>query len=195
MKRIVVIVGLLASLTTVGTLGFHYLTGTGWLDSVYHAIITLTTVGSREPANLGDSGKIFIITYLVLGLGIFTYSAFQLGQWIVSVQVRSLLARRRMQKAIGKLQNHYIVCGMGRMGETICEYLAKRSKPFVVIDDNEDRLQEVCERCSWLYIHGDATDDEVLIAAGIKTGSIAGLGDLFRRRQYLCGTLRQNAYR
>lgn len=168
MKRIIVIVSLLIALTTVGTLGFHFITGTDWLDSIYQTIITLTTVGSREPVDLDDSGKIFIVTYLVLGLGIFTYSAFQLGQWIVSAQLRSLFVRRRMEKSIQKLQNHYIVCGLGRMGRTICEYLAKRRKPFVVIENDEDRLKEVCERFDWLYIQGDATDDAVLVEAGIN---------------------------
>lgn len=71
-----------------------------------------------------------------------------------------------MLKKINALENHFIVCGMGRMGETICHYLFERGKPFLVIDVNAERLAKVCEEQGWLYIHGDATDDEILHSAG-----------------------------
>lgn len=72
-----------------------------------------------------------------------------------------------MQKTINSLENHFIVCGMGRMGETICRYLDERGKRFLVIDVDDERLETVCVESGWLYIHGDATDDEVLNAAGV----------------------------
>jgi voltage-gated potassium channel len=96
MRRIVFIVALLLTLTLVGTVGFHILTGESWLDCAYQAIITLATVGSREPDPLNDGSKLFIIFYLVFGLGVFTYSAFQLGQALFSFEMRFLLERRRM---------------------------------------------------------------------------------------------------
>jgi voltage-gated potassium channel len=168
MRRIVFIVALLLTLTLVGTIGFHLLTGEPWLDCVYQAIITLTTVGSREPDPLSDRIKLFIICYLIFGLGVFSYSALQLGQAVFSFEMRSLIERRRMQNAISKLKDHFIVCGHGRMGETICHYLHDRNRPFVAVDIVEEHLIQLAQEHGWLYLHGDATDDQVLINAGIK---------------------------
>lgn len=168
MRRILAILGLLLLLTAIGTVGLRMIEGADWLDCLFMTVITLTTVGYNETVELSPAGKLFIICFLVVGLSVFTYSAFQLGQWIVSVEMRSILERRRMQKAINNLRDHYIVCGTGRMGETIARYLHARKKPFVVVDAREERLKEVCDDRGWLYLHGDATDDNVLLEAGVK---------------------------
>jgi voltage-gated potassium channel len=107
------------------------------------------------------------MVYLILGLGVFSYSAFQIGSVVVNAELRGMFERRKMQKHIDQLKDHYIVCGLGRMGDTICEYLQQRGKPFVVIDNNESRLNEICGGDGWNYIHGDATDDSILKSAGI----------------------------
>lgn len=167
MAHFVRIIVLLVGFTIFGTVGIRLIEGASWLNSLYLIVITATTVGYEDPVSLSDNGKIFIIFYLVFGLGIFTYSVSQLGQWIVRQQMSSILEKRRMQKSISNLDGHYIVCGIGRMGASICEYLHEREKPFVVIDSNEEHLELVCENKSWLYIHGDATDDFVLKSAGI----------------------------
>jgi voltage-gated potassium channel len=72
-----------------------------------------------------------------------------------------------MDAAIDRLENHYIVCGQGRMGLEICRYLAQRERPFVVIDSDEAKLTQFAGAEGWLHIHGDATDDQVLRDAGI----------------------------
>ena len=158
---------LLFALSLAGTIGFRILTGERWIDCAYQAVITLTTVGSREPANLSDVGKIFVMVYLAGGIGIFTYSAFEIGQILVSNQLRGVLEKRRMQRDIDGLSGHFIVCGLGRMGRTICEYLHERNRPFVVIDDTQEVLDEICPERNWIYVEGDASDDAVLRAAGI----------------------------
>ncbi|WP_417380284.1 potassium channel family protein [Gimesia sp.] len=162
------IVVLLVGFTIFGTVGIRWIEGASWLNSLYMIVITATTVGYEDPVALSDNGKLFIIFYLMFGLGIFTYSVSQLGQWIVRQQMSSILEKRRMQKAISNLDGHYIVCGIGRMGASICEYLHEREKPFVVIDKDDERLQLTCEEKGWLYIHGDATDDFILQSAGIE---------------------------
>lgn len=168
MRQIVIIVALLLSLTVVGTLGLYFIEGADLLDCLFMAVITLTTVGYSETVELSRPGKLFIIVYLVFGLGIFTYSAFSLGQWIVNARMQLLLEKRRMERAIQDLKDHYIICGFGRMGETIAAYLHRREKSFVLIDTHLERLSEVCSERGWLYLQGDATDDEVLLKAGIK---------------------------
>ena len=110
---------------------------------------------------------LFVVVYLATGLGIFTFSVFQLGSWVVSADFNTMLERRRMQKRISDLEGHSIVCGQGRMGLEICEYLSERNQSVVVIDHNEDQIHPVCEENGWPFIVGDATDDDVLKSAGI----------------------------
>lgn len=168
MRQIAIILSLLLGLTVFGTVGLYIIEGADLLDCLFMAIITLTTVGYSEVVPLSRAGKMFVIGYLVVGLGTFTYSAFALGQWIVNARMRALLERRRMDKAIAELKDHYIVCGLGRMGEVIATSLARRGKPFVLIDTDEERLEQVCAECGWLFLNGDATDDDILLKAGVK---------------------------
>ncbi|MCA8997848.1 MAG: potassium channel protein [Planctomycetaceae bacterium] len=166
-RQSLIIAALLLSLTAVGTVGFRLLGEDSWLDSLYLAIITLTTVGSRD-AGHDPASMLFLIVYLVIGLSIFSYSAFQLGQIIVNADLRRMLEGRRMQRELNDMAGHQIVCGAGRMGAAICEYLAERNQPFVLVDRNLELLQSLCHERQWRYVHGDATDDDVLKQAGIE---------------------------
>lgn len=166
MRTVLTTIGLLLALTLFGTFGFRIFTGSGWVECLYLAVITLTTVGSRD-AGTDTASMLFVVSYLAAGLGIFTFSLFQLGSWVVSADFHTMLERRRMQKRISELNGHSIVCGQGRMGLEICEYLTERGRSVVVVDHNEERIQPVCEENGWPFIVGDATDDDVLKSAGI----------------------------
>lgn len=166
MRQFLIILSLLLCLTTIGTIGMHELTDRDWLHSLYLAVVTLTTVGSRdvpdEPAIM-----MFVVVYLVCGLGVFTYSAFSLGQIIVNADFRRVLEKRAMQRRMKELDGHFIVCGLGRMGMAICEWLDRKEQPFVAIDIEEDILSERAKQRNWLYLQGDAADDDILTQAGI----------------------------
>ncbi|MBL8850970.1 MAG: potassium channel protein [Planctomycetaceae bacterium] len=165
MRRFGLIVGLLLTLVTVGTVGIHFLTDRPWLQSAYLAVITLTTVGSEDVPHDDPAAMLFIMGYLVCGISVFTYSAFQIGGIVVNAEIRGMLEKRRMEQQIQQLSGHYVVCGMGRMGVAICEHLHARQRKFVVVDSDADRLAELARPRGWLHVHGDATDDNVLIAA------------------------------
>ncbi len=167
MRQFFVITVLLLGLSLFGTVGIHTLAGeVTWLEAAFLAVVTLTTVGSRDvPDSPGI--MIFIIVYIIGGIGIFSYSAYQLGQLIVNADLRNMLENRRMEKELNCLRDHCIVCGLGRMGTSICEYLESRNQPFAVIDNSDEVLDSICRERKWLYVHGDATDDEVLEKAGI----------------------------
>ena len=167
MKTVITTLGLLFGLTFAGTVGFRLVRDVSWLEALYLAVITLTTLGSENPG-IDAKSKLFVIFYMITGLGIFTFSAFQFGSWIVSAEFQQVLKRRKMQQRISQLKGHSIVCGQGRMGLAICEYLAERNRKFVVIDVNEARVAEVCQERDWPFVSGDATDDDVLRAAGIE---------------------------
>ncbi|MEX1229995.1 MAG: potassium channel protein [Planctomycetaceae bacterium] len=168
LKKVLEIALLLSALTVIGTVGLRLIEQAPWFDCLYLAVVTLTTVGYGETIPLSTAGRTFIMVFLILGLGTFTFSAFTLGQLLVSYEFRYLWERRRMNKEIDKLSGHYIVCGKGRMGTTICEYLATHDKDFVVVDKDQELLHDMSQSRGWLYIEGDATDDHVLQCAGIE---------------------------
>ncbi|QDU79267.1 Voltage-gated potassium channel Kch [Polystyrenella longa] len=168
LRQIVTILVLLVGLTFLGALGFHLTTDVGWFDSVYYAVITVTTLGYQQPDNFSNTGKLFVIFYLIGGLGVFSFSAFQLGQWVVSAQFRAYREQRRMEKRIAEMHNHFIICGCGRMGTTIAKQMELRDQQFVILDSNQELLDDICHTHNWAFLAGDATDDEILLKAGIQ---------------------------
>ena len=176
MKRILPIVGLVAALLLVGTIGLHLITQRSILECLYLSVVTLTTVGSREPTDvsgepIADGGIIFMIIYLVCGAGTFGYLITLIGRWMISEQVRNALEKRKMQQIIDKISGHMIVCGCGQMGEMSCRNLAEQRRDFIVIDSNLERLEELCVPEGWTYLHGDATDDGRRERAGLLRAS------------------------
>jgi len=168
MKPLLTSVGMLLGLTAIGTVGLRLIEAAPWLDCLFMAVISLTTVGYGEIVPLSSTGRWFMMAYLFAGLGVFTYAATRIGQWIVSAEMREYWEGRRMENRLRQLRNHYIVCGLGRMGSTIANYLHERGQSFVVVDHNAERLHSHCDSRGWLYLIGDATNDDVLRHAGIE---------------------------
>ncbi len=176
MKRILTAISLITLLLIVGTLGFAAITGKGTVECLYLSVITLMTVGYREPEPIDDGGMIFVIVYLLCGAGTFMYLITSVGRWIVSDQVRHAWEQRRMQQTINKMSDHLIVCGCGQMGEIICRQLANQNRGFVVIENNIERIHDLCVPEGWAYLHGDATGDGVLEKAGLaRAGGLAAV--------------------
>lgn len=169
MRQLLFVIVLLILFTMIGTFGFRITEGWDWLQCLYESVIIMTTVGlsATRQSELRDVTKAFIIVYLMCGVGIFTYSVSQFGQYFVNLQLRGILERRKMDRAIDRLTGHYVICGFGRMGREICRYLSSRGKPFVVIDSDPAKLEPECRDLGWLYLAGDATDDAILVHAGI----------------------------
>jgi len=170
MRRPLMLLALLVSLILIGATGIRLIDGRPWLESIYLALITLMTVGSRDVPQGENASTLmaFMILYLVGGIGLFTYGVSSLAQVFSGDDFRRMWERRRMDRTIQNLSGHYIVCGAGRMGSAICEYLAERNRKFVVLDHSIQVLESVCRPRQWPYLLGDATDDEVLKRAGIE---------------------------
>ena len=156
----------LAFVVSGGTVGFMFIEGWDILDSIYMTIITLSTVGFGEVHPLTPGGKLLSIGIILTGVGSAGFAVTAAARIILEDRIREAFGRRFM-KAIGKLKDHYIICGFGRMGRIICEELTQRNVPFVVMEISEDALEEL-ERLGYLYLKGDATDDEDLVEAGIE---------------------------
>jgi voltage-gated potassium channel len=117
---------------------------------------------------------------IISGVGVLAYMQSSLTAILVEGVIGQALRRRRMQKDIGRLSGHIVVAGAGGTGKHVIEELVATRTPFVVIDRNEPALRQVSEdHCGgkMLYVHGDATNDHALLAAGIERarGIVAAL--------------------
>ena len=160
---------LFISLLLIGTIGFHVIESLSFLDSLYMTIITVFTVGFREIKEpLSPVGQIFTIFIILGGVGTVLYTFTKLAEVVYEGTINKIWRRRRMEKKIQKLKDHYIICGHGRTGNTVRERLEEENLPFVVIDNSEEGLVELKAKQDCLHMEGDATNEEVLIKAGIK---------------------------
>lgn len=147
-----------------GTLGFRIIQRDWDLwQCLYFTLVTVTTVGYSD-TGISPAGERFTTVLLVVGIGTASYAVSQLVQIAVHYQ---LAWRLRMQKRIDQLSGHLIICGLGRVGRSVCERLASDSEPFVVIEKNKDTFEQAREN-NYLVLNGSATEDEVLLLAGIK---------------------------
>jgi voltage-gated potassium channel len=156
----------IAAVVVSGVLGYHFLEEYTWLESLYMTVITLSTVGYREVRPLSPTGQIFTILLVVGGVGVVFYTAIAVAEKVVQGEFQQFFGRRRMEKRISSLTDHYLVCGFGRIGEVVCRELASKPVPFVVIEHQEERARKA-EEAQHLVLQGDASDEKVLLAGGV----------------------------
>jgi voltage-gated potassium channel len=166
-KDLKISIGILLLLVTLGTTGYMAIEGWRFLDSFYMTIITLGTVGFKEVHDLHDGGKIFTILLIVVGVTVLGYTVGKLAQIMFEGEFQRFLGRKKVEKSIEELRDHYIVCGYGRIGSLICREFAAKPIPFVVVESNPAVLEKL-EEDNVLFLRGNATEDETLLRAGIK---------------------------
>ena len=172
-RQIIIAFSLLFGLLIIGTIGYSVLEkdnpSRDWdiLDAIWMTVITVTTVGYGA-MNMSDAGRVFTLFLLIGGFGVFAYSVTIATAFLVEGQLQSFFKQRKMIRNVDKLSNHYIICGIGDTGVHVLEEMVKAEVSFVGIELDEDRLEHLAEIHSFLYIHGDATDDDVLIRAGVE---------------------------
>jgi len=166
----------LLALNAVGVAGYMVISGMSFIDALWMTVITLTTVGYREVHDLDTAGRLFTIGLLVGGLGIVFYSATLVARDVIEGEIQHTLGRRRVQRQIAHVADHYIVCGFGRMGRIVCKELSAKPADFVVVEHGAEGVRSA-EEAQYLCIAGDATEDSVLLEAGIKRarGLVAAL--------------------
>jgi voltage-gated potassium channel len=159
---------LTVGLVMVGTCGYMFIEGWAFDDALYMTIITLATVGYGEVHQISDTGRLFTMILIVGGVGYFLYVVGLIVQFLVEDRIRVILGRRKLDKQIAKLKNHYIICGYGRIGRVLARYLTERYLDVVIIEKNSDR-QMAMDEDGVLYLVGEATDENLLLRAGIKS--------------------------
>ena len=130
-------------------------------------VITLTTAG-HEDLEMSDNGRIFTILLLIGGIGVFTYSITIATAFLIEGQLQSFFRQQKMIRTVDKLSNHYIICGLGDTGVHVLDEMLKAGVDFLGIESEEERLIHLSDTRDFPYLHGDATDDELLTRAGIE---------------------------
>lgn len=168
----------LLTVLTVGTVGYVVIEGWSVEDAVFMAVTTVTTVGYREVHPLSTAGRYFTIGLLLVGVGALFYTFGSVMAFVFEGPLTQQWERRRMEKRVQRLADHYLLCGYGRVGRQIARDLQRGHTPFVVIDVNQASLDQAAAD-GLPIVYGNATEDEVLRQAGIERagGLITAIAD------------------
>src|SRR5437588_288486 len=129
----------LVVLTFVGMAGFHYIEGWPWFDGFYMVVTTFSTIGYQEVHPLSHTGRIFSVGLILAGVSLVFLGIGSLTQALLEFSLRKFFGRRKMERNIGRLTDHYIICGAGRVGRSAARELARRRVPFDIIEQHEGR--------------------------------------------------------
>jgi voltage-gated potassium channel len=175
-RRFLLIAGLLSFILVVGTAGFVLIEGYSWFDGFYMTLTTITTVGYQEVRALSRHGRIFNSFLILFGVTAMFLAVGAMTQTIIEVELQDRYGKRRKRRMIGQLQDHFIVCGFGRVGRNASYEFQRANVPFLVIDRDEQRVAKA-ESSGMLAIVADATRDDSLRQAGVlrARGLIAAL--------------------
>jgi len=183
-RRLRLILLLVVIVCLGGTIGYKlvgFYEGQDWplMDCLYMTIITITTVGYGEIVPVGHCvvGQIFTMVLLMVGVGIILYGASTATALLVEGELTNVLWRKKMEKKANGIQNHTIVCGAGSTGIHVIEELVRTARTVVVIEQDEQVAREAEKLGASCVICGDATEDHVLLQAGIERaqGLVASL--------------------
>ena len=166
-RRFLILLAAVAATLIIGTTGFTVVEGYPVCDAFYMTLTTMTTVGYQEIHPLSPKGRIFNsfliffgVTTIFIGIGAMT-------QTIIELELGDAFGKRRMKRMIDKLNNHFIVCGFGRVGRGACAELQHAGVPFIVVDQKPERA-EAAIAAGMLAVAADSTRDETLRAVGVE---------------------------
>ncbi len=170
-QKLMIALTIFLLLLVSGTIGFSVLENMNTFDSLYMTIITISTVGFSEIQPLSHDGRIFVVFLIIVSLASGTIIASAIGQLVIEGQLRSILGRRKMKTKIKRLSGHYIIAGYGRVGRQVAEMFVARKVPFIVIE-KENRMLNQLETEGYLYVEGEAIEDDVLLTAGVERAKV-----------------------
>ena len=162
------------SIAIIGFAGLIIIEHLSPLQSIYMLVVTLTTIGYGDVVPVTDTGKIFTIAIILSGLTVGLYAIGKISAFFVEGELSKILKQRKMNKTLESMKDHYIVCGYGKTGKRVLDDLLNKGLEVVVIESNAERNEKLKEIYGRKFIHldADATDDVVLLDAGIKRAKI-----------------------
>lgn len=157
---------LLAIVITLSTAGYVVIEGWSVFDALYMTVTTVTTVGYGEVHPLTRSGRAFNMIVVIVGVATVLYTFSFLMAQLVEGDLQGRWVRRRREHMLDELENHFIICGYGRMGQVIAGEFSRQSVPFVIVERDPGRMQEAIE-AGYLAVEADASSEQVLTRIGI----------------------------
>lgn len=167
-RRISFLASLVLFLLLFGTFGYKVLLDVSFLDAIYMTVITISTVGYAEVAKMDCVAKMFSIFLIFISIGTVGYLFSSIMSSFLEGDLKTIWRKKRMDKDILQLNNHYIVTGAGETGKNAIKQFEKSKVDFVVIEKNEEKVKELIQD-GILVIHGDATQDASLIKARVAS--------------------------
>ena len=164
--KILIGIGMLLGIMVIGVTGYMLIEGDTFLNALYMTVITISTVGFGEIHKLSDAGKIFTMLLIISSFTTYAYALTTISTHFFEGQLKFFL-RGYGTKTIKKMQNHVVICGYGRNGQQVAKELRVYGYPFVIIDQKKEIMPETGNTNA--FIEGDATRDDVLLRANIRT--------------------------
>lgn len=156
-------------IVVTGIFGYMIIEKSNFSDAVYMTTITITTVGYGEVIPLSEAGRLFTIFLLIASWLTYAFVITRITQFVVSGELNQYFKNRKLMREIARLQDHVIICGYGRNGNQAANILTAHQVPFIVIEKDEHLVQRVdAEGTGIIRLEGDATDDDILRAAGVE---------------------------
>jgi voltage-gated potassium channel len=164
MKKILVGVFILLIILVYGTSGYMLIEDSSLINAFYMTVISITTVGFSEVIPLSSTGKLFTVFLIFGGVSFFLYMVSLITEAMVEGGLHVFLGRRKMEKKMAVMKDHFIVCGFGRIGKVICKILHENRRNFLIIENSPEEIKAI-EELGYLVLEGDATNDDILNTA------------------------------
>jgi len=176
LRRLTYIAIGIALTLVMGTVGFTVIEGYPLFDAFYMTVITITTVGYAEIHPLSHAGRVFNSFLIFFGVTVMFFAIGAMTQTLIEMELGAYFGKRRTRRMIQKLDQHFIICGYGRVGRNAASELQRSGVPFVVVDLQPERVEKAM-LAGMLAVVADATRDETLHAVSIERarGLIAAL--------------------
>ena len=160
----------LGAILIIAIFGYRVFFGYDWVGSIWLTVVTLSSVGYSETPSGSSAYQLFTVFVIVLGMTAVGYTFGGMVQLMTQGEIERALGHKRMSKEIGRMRNHVIICGYGRMGEVLCRDLLQARTPFVVVEYDAEKC-ELLKEHNLNFIHGDASEESVLSAACVQHAS------------------------
>lgn len=159
------LIGWISTVTIIGILGMRFFLQLSWVDAIFYTATTVSTVGYGAPPGIEGPEKIFLALLIAASLGTVGYAIGIVSQNFFSHHLKSSLGKGHDRRIV-KMQDHWIICGLGRYGRQVADILVNEEVPFAVIDKNEEKVVDARDR-GIPMVFGDASEEEVLEKAGL----------------------------
>ena len=163
---------LIIGLFIYGVVGSYIIMDLNLIDSIYYAIITMTTVGYGDYTPKTGIQKIFATTLALAGVALLAY-VFNIILTNFQEKMSKYSKGAKKLKAIEVMEDYYIICGFGRVGKVVFDELNNRHQNIIIIDKNKEICDSIEESDNVIVLNEDAIEDDLVAKlAGEKCRSV-----------------------